>query len=176
MKTKKDINAKKIMLYISLGQYVFIFLYGLYYAIFGYTFEFYREKTIYGLETFISKIEDIWLDNIIDFNFIGIIELICTIYLIWYFIDTNKSTRKINIRKIVYIISIACWIIYALSGVYALFFGYNTGIITTHRVYGGEALVNALVMNLFIFSIIPILPISLIYIILYLKKKNSINT
>lgn len=53
------------------------------------------------------------------------------------------------------------------------------GLFDHTREYGIDALLHTLFWNLLSFSIIPVLPISLLYIIIYVivkkKEKNSIN-
>ena len=60
------------------------------------------------------------------------------------------------------------WSIYFLLGVYALFFGYKTGFFYKTTIYGFDAFKEAMLWNLLIFTYIPILPIALIYIVVYL--------
>ena len=83
-------------------------------------------------------------------------------------------------KKIFFVISIACWIIYFIIGIHAYFTGIDTGLFYTNMVYGMEAFKSALVLYGFAFSFIPVLPITLIYIIIYLvvkhkNKKDSSN-
>lgn len=174
---KKDTKPSKILLLISFCPYIYIICYCLYYSIVGVDIGIIEQDTIYGAEAFFNTLfEDCWIDNVLDFNILGLIIVCCIIYQIGYFINNYKSKHKLNIKFILYIISIACWILYALSGIYAFFFGYSVGIIETHKVYWGEALINSLLMNLIGFSIIPVLPISLIYILFYrFKIKDKVD-
>ena len=87
--------------------------------------------------------------------------------------------KKNKFKKILFYISMSCWIIYFLSGIYAFFLGYDIGgLLETKIGYGMLAMKNALLWNLISFSIIPILPISLLYIIIYSivnKRKTNIE-
>jgi hypothetical protein len=96
--------------------------------------------------------------------------------------ENNESTSKnISFKKILFFISILCWVIYFASGIFAFFFGSNTGggLFNPKMEYGIDALLHTLLWNLTAFSLIPVLPSSLLYIIIYVivkkKEKNSIN-
>lgn len=82
--------------------------------------------------------------------------------------------NKRNITKIIFYISVLCWIIYFALGIFAFFFGSNTGggLLYSTREYGMDALTHTLFWNLITFSIIPVLPISLIYIVIYIIVKK----
>ena len=108
-------------------------------------------------------------------------NIICITYQIYYIINNKKTEqveniqsknifKKINFKKIFFIISISCWVIYFLMCIHAFFFGFIGG---TRFEPGIEAFVNAFFLILISYSVIPILPISLIYIIIYLKKNKS---
>ena len=58
-----------------------------------------------------------------------------------------------------------------------IFGGLKAGIFSAGKIYGKEALVDALFWNLLGLTIFPILPISLTYIIVYsiLKRKEKTN-
>ena len=67
-------------------------------------------------------------------------------------------------------------------GIYSFFFGCYKEVAGTTIIYGVEALKVTLLWNLYIFSIIPILPVTIIYIIIYLlvnftekRKQNSLS-
>ena len=79
-----------------------------------------------------------------------------------------------SVAKILFYIAILCWIVYFASGIYAFFFGSNSGggLLYPTREYGIDALMHTLFWNLIGFSIIPVLPISLLYIIIYLIVKK----
>lgn len=107
----------------------------LYHAIFGYSYDLNGIEDNYGLEAICDFFGNYWLDNVFHFNFVSIVNTFAIIYPIYYFISSNKSKqakderrlRKINLRKILFVISITCWIVYFMSGIYAFFFGCNVG-------------------------------------------------
>lgn len=166
-----SLKFKKTMLYISFFPYIYLIFSSLYYAIFGYTYNNANAKTIYGIEAFFDNIVNrFWFKNFIMFNFIGFFCVCCIGYQIWFFINV-KNKKKLNIKKTLFIISLASWIIYFLSGIYAIFFGYKSGWFYKTTIYGFEAFKEAIFWNLITFSIIPILPITLIYIAIYLISK-----
>lgn len=193
----KNKNIKKILFYISLLPYAILFFMCIYYAIIGYDSK-YIENTYYGFDSVGIFLGDVY-DNIINlcFNPITLCIIILWIaYQIYYFIsfksdkkekvvakESNESTSKnVNLKKILFFVSILCWIIYFASGIFAFFFGSNTGggLFYPTMEYGIDALLHTLFWNLLIFSCIPILPISLLYIIIYVivkkkEEKNSIN-
>lgn len=163
---------KNVILHISFIPYLYLIISSFYYAIFGYTYSYACAKTIYGIDAiFDNIINRFWFDNFIMFNFIGFLCVCCIIYQIWYFIDimNRKEILKVrlNIKKILLIISLVSWVIYFLSGIYAIFGGYQTGIFYHTTIYGLKAFKEAMLWNLIAFTFIPILPITLIYIIIY---------
>lgn len=181
-----SIKTKKLILYISFIPYIYLIITSLYCAIFGYTYENIK-VTVYGIDAFLENIiNDFWFNNVIMFNFIGFLFICCLIYQIWYFTNMkgkneinkdNLNKKKINIKKGLYIISLLCWITYFLSGIYAMFFGYQAGFFVTKTIYGFEAFKAAMFWNLLGFTFIPVLPIALIYIIIYtvIKSKQRKN-
>ena len=145
-KTKKHI--KNVLLGIALLPYIIIMIMCIYYAITGYSIEFYGIKTYYGLYAigeFLSDVLGEIIDSVSDFptNLIIIPIIILWIgYQIYYFITfkrirkENKTeikgnhrniSKKITVRKIIFYICIACWGLYFASGIYAFFFGSSTG-------------------------------------------------
>ena len=190
---KKE-NIKKLILYISLIPYIYVLLMCIYHAIFGYDYGLIDIAPNYGFDAVGDVINEYWFDGIIaNFNYKSFFVILCLIYQIYYFITYKKAKttkneqsknkfNKMNSKKILFIISIICWIIYFLTGIYAFFFGSNTGggLFYPKMEYGIDALLHTLFWNLIIFSAIPILPISLIYIIIYLiikykNRKQAIN-
>jgi hypothetical protein len=175
-KESVNVKLKKIILYISLTPYIYLLISSLYYAICGYTYNYNGANTIYGIDAFLDNvINRFWFDNFVSFNFIGFLCICCVGYQIWYFINM-KSTKglnkkKLNIKKILLMISLLSWIIYFLSGIYAIFFGYERGFFYHITVYGFEAFKDAMFWNLIEFTFIPVLPITLIYIIIYFISK-----
>jgi hypothetical protein len=174
------VKLKKVILFISLLPYVYLILSSLYYAVFGYTYNFAGAETIYGSRAFLDKIINrFWFDNFIMFNFIGLFCTCCIAYQIYYLINIQRkktpvlSKRRLNIKKILFITSILTWIMYFLSGIYALFFGYKSEMFFSTNIYHGfEAFRMAMIWNLVAFTFIPILPITLIYILAYLISKK----
>lgn len=142
MKNKK---IKNILFYITLLPYVFVVFMCIYYSIAGYKYGLKLEYTGYGLKAVSKFITDVYVGIMeLLFNPITLCIIILWIgYLIYYFIDfksdkkendvvyskeSNKHIKKnINFKKIVFFISILCWCIYFASGIYAFFFGSNTG-------------------------------------------------
>ena len=190
---KKE-NIKKLILYISLIPYIYVLLMCIYHAIFGYDYALIGIAPNYGFDAVGDVINEFWFDGIItNFNYKSFFFILCIIYQIYYFITYKKvrttkkeqlksKFNKINFKKILFIIAIICWIIYFITGIYAFFFGSNTGggLFYPEMEYGIDALLHTLFWNLILFSAIPILPISLIYIVIYLiikykNKKQAIN-
>lgn len=186
----KKYKIKRILFYISLIPYAYTIIMSLYSAIFG--FEGFH-STYYGLKGALEFLNDFYFNNIVfSWKVWILILLIC--YQIYYLLTLRKGKKetvsreenankekRFSIKKILFIISIMCWIIYFLSGIYAFFFGSNTGggLFSHTMEYGIDALVNTLFWNLLTFSVIPVLPITLIYIIVFLivkykeKKKDK---
>ena len=203
MENKSKNYIKNILLGIALLPYIIIMIMCIYYAITGYSVEFY-EKMYYGLSALGEFLSDVWweiIDSLMDFptNLIRIpITILWIGYQIYYFItfkrvrkenkkelkENNRNTSKnINFKKIIFYISIGCWCLYFASGIYAFLFGSKTGggLFYPKMEYGMDALVSTLFWNLIAFSIIPVLPISLLYIVIYMivnkrkKKKEAIG-
>lgn len=192
----KNKNIKNVLFYIALLPYVILLFMCIYYATIGYGYN--LGNMAYGFVAVGQFLGDVYV-NIINmfFNPITLCIIILWIgYQIYYFIsfksdkkekvvtkEINVSTSKtINLKKILFFVSILCWIIYFASGIFAFFFGSNTGggLFYSTMEYGIDALLHTLFWNLLAFSLIPVLPISLLYIIIYLivkkrEEKNSSN-
>lgn len=187
----KNKNIKNILFYIALIPYVILIFICIYYAIIGYGYD--LGNKYYGFVAVGQLLAD-FLANIINMYFNPIILCIIILwigYQIYYYIsfrsdkkekivgkESNGSTSKsINFKNILFFVSILCWIIYFALGIFAFFFGSNTGggLLYPTMEYGIDAFLHTLFWNLLAFSIIPILPISLLYIIIYLmiKKKEK---
>lgn len=187
----KNKNIKDILFYITLVPYMVLVFMTIYYAISGYGYN--LGNTAYGVLAVGNFLRDVF-SNVIGL-FLNPLTLVIIIlwisYQIYYFIsyennkkeinkynkeNNKKNAKNINLKKILFVISILCWIIYFASGIFAFFFGSNTGggLFNSTVEYGMDAFLNTLFWNLILFSIIPILPISLLYIIFYIiiKKKK----
>ena len=189
-KTKKYI--KNILLCVALLPYLIIIFMCMYYAITGYGYN--LGNTAYGFIAIGNFLGDVLLDLWLDNPNITIPIIVLWIgYQIYYFItferkkkedkttlrEHSKNTSKnINYKKIVFYISIGCWCLYFASGIFAFFFGSPTGggLFNPEIEYGMEGLVHTLILIGVAFSVIPILPISLLYIIIYIivnKRKKK---
>jgi hypothetical protein len=169
MNTTKN-NIKKIILYISFSPYICILLYGLYCAIFGYNYDLPGSDTLYGLEAFVDALVNrVWFYIILGINVLTIVTVLCLVYQLWYFIQNNMNTSKKKVSRFLFFISLGCWACYFLFGIYSFLFGYKVSSFgNSHVVYGFEALQDSLLWTLIGFSFIPILPISLLIIVIYL--------
>ena len=195
----EKISIKKILFYLTLIPYAAFVVICIFCAIIGYGYS--LGKTAYGIVA-IGNFATEAFANLVSMFIYNPVIMIC-ISVLWigfqiYYLITFKRDRKdksigveegnakkISVKKIFFIISILCWCLYFATGVYAFFFGSNTGGGLFHhtREYGIDALVNTLFWNLISFTIIPVLPISLIYIIVYIfvkkreqKKSYNVNS
>lgn len=175
----KKTGIKKVLLYISALPYVYCAVMSLYHAIFGYSYPWsaYLEDD-YGIDGALAFLGEFWAliyDSIISLLLLGL----CIAYQIYYFINLKTKREKnekiekhkVNIKKILFYIAITSWIIYFMTGVHAFFAGAKDGLFSDNIVYGIEATQIALTWNLLAFTYFPILPISSIYIIIYLLMK-----
>ena len=186
-------RIKKYVLVLSFFPYLYILLKGIYYSILGY--ENYGNK---GLDALVDYLSCDVFGLVFEVS-AWVIFIICVAYQFYYFINVKgnkeknikdksseisveqeekRTEKRQKVRKVWFIIALMCWGLYLLSGVYAFFFGYDSGLFSTVKVYGFEGLCNALFWNIIILSIFPILPVSLIYIIVYIisnviKKKKE---
>lgn len=181
-KTKK---IKKIVLYICLLPYIWILIQCIYYGFVGYGYE--LGKTAHGLVAITNFLGEAFGDVsffFLDYPAFLFLVIIWISYQLYYFVSYKKEDvsktgkeRKWNLKKILFILSITCWLLYFLSGIYAFFFCSMTGggIFNPTMEYGFTALRAPLLTNILVFSYIPILPITLIYIIIYLiiNRKNK---
>ena len=78
-----------------------------------------------------------------------------------------------NIKKNWFIICCLVWVAYFGYGIYAYFAGYSSGFFGGPMIYGYKAFRDAMIWNLIGFSIIPILPATLIYIVIYLLNNKK---
>ena len=83
----------------------------------------------------------------------------------------KKQKTIINKRNVLFILSLSTWVVYFFYGIYISIVGYDTG--HFYKIYGMNAFLHAMLINLIIFTIIPILPFSLIYIISYLLNRRK---
>ncbi len=164
----KNKTIKNIIFYIALIPYAVLAFMCIYYAIVGYGYN--LGKNAYGFVAVGNFLPDVF-SNILD-KCLEPVPL-CTVvlwigYQLYYIIsfksdkkvpaaqeENAKGSKKISLRKIVFWISISCWGAYFASGLE----------------YGMDALADTLLWNLIRFSVIPILPISLLYIIIYVIVK-----
>ena len=133
---KKD--KKKIILYVTFIPYIYIVFSCIYYAIFG--LDFYAHRKVYGIEA----IGDFLGDFAWDFIDAVCNPLICILVVFWigyqiyYFVsfkkEKNESKKSFSKKTfsektkiVLFYISILCWVLYFLSGIFAFFFGSATG-------------------------------------------------
>jgi uncharacterized oligopeptide transporter (OPT) family protein len=84
--------------------------------------------------------------------------------------EENKN-EKIDIKKILYKTSILVWVIYFGIAIFSIPFGFKLDFFSVSIIYGIKGFLVALIWNGIKFSIlIPVLPLSLIYIIIYKSK------
>lgn len=170
----KNKTIKDILFYIALIPYAVLVFLCIYYAIVGYGYK--LGKTAYGFEAIGNFLPDVFSD-ILDKCLEPVPLCILVLwggYQLYYFIsfksakkvpmvqeENEKVSKKISLRKILFWISIACWVAYFASGF----------------ANGMDALADTLLWNLIVFSVIPILPITLLYIVIYvivnLKEKKK---
>ena len=141
-------DKKKILLYVTFIPYIYIIFMCIYHSIFGFDFTM-LDETDYGLEA----IGDVLGDFCWEFVEAVCNPLKCILVILWvgyqiyYFVSYKKEenenkksfSKKINfdkIKKALFYISILCWILYFLSGIFAFFFGSATGG-RTFRTYNG---------------------------------------
>ena len=153
MKDKKY----KIILYVSLIPYLIVLLISLYHSIFGYHLS-NLGKNHYGIDAFLDSINNIWFE-ILGSPILIILFILLVLYQITYFITNSK----LGFKKILLYLSILCWALYILSGIYHMIFGYCEGFFTCTNVYGIKALTSSLFWYGLAFTIIPVLPLTLIY-------------
>jgi len=169
----KNKTIKDNIFYITLIPYAVLAFMCIYYAIAGYGYN--LGKTAYGFLAIGNFLPEVFSD-IFDMCLEPVPLCILVLwvgYQLYYFIsfksnkkvpgaqdENEKVSKKISVRKIIFWISIACWVAYFASGF----------------ANGMDALADTLLWNLFVFSVIPILPITLLYIIIYvivnLKEKK----
>ena len=183
-------NKKKVIFYVSLLPYVYLILKCIYHSIFGYEYEFYHGKIEYGIDGAMEALNNFWFDNLFMFNYVTVIFIVCIIYQLWYFItrksnkevDNNNAKKKINLKKFFFILCILFWIIYLCYGIYSAIFGYEYEFLGNYHIsYGIKGLLDSLFILGIYFCIVPIIPISIIYIIIYTivyyreKKRSKSN-
>ena len=195
-------RIKNIIFLLCMIPYIFFIVMCIKAAIFGYNNVDYREP-YYGFIA-IGEYASYFGGEILDFCFM---PLNCCMFFSWiayqiYFIITyekkykvakdneqnekreedNKGTqvKKLGARRVIFFISIGCWALYLLTSIGAIFFGTSTGggLFDSYREYGIEGMKSALFWNGLALTIIPVLPCSLIYIIIYMivnrKKRNKL--
>lgn len=87
--------------------------------------------------------------------------------------DKLKIEKRERICKVIYKISLICWGIYLILGVCAFpLLPLEEDSILWVGEYGLEAILGTLLLNAVVLSIIPILPITGIYILVYFSSKR----
>lgn len=154
----------KIVLYITFIPYIIMLLISCYHSIFGYNYS-HTELSSYGIDGFMVSISNVWF-YILSNPLALILFAVVLIFQLSYLIFLGKK----YIKRILLCLSILCWIIYLLSGIYHMKYGFCDGLFTCNKVYGLEALTSSLIWYGIGFTFIPVLPITLIYIIIYIVK------
>jgi len=178
----KNKGIKNAIFCIAMIPYAVLVIMCIYYAIAGYGYN--LGKTAYGIVAIGNFLPDIFSD-ILDKCFEPF--PLCTAvlwvgYQLYYLISfksdkkvdavrekNGNASKKVSIRKIIFWISVSCWGVYFASGIVAFFD--EVGFFGSSIEDGMDALADTLLWNLFRFSIIPILPITLLYIIIYVVVK-----
>ncbi len=177
----KKVSLEKKLLYISFIPYIVYLLICLKNAIFGFCYN-YIDVCYYGIEGFLESFSTIFFDTI--FSFWAILLIIIVSYQLWYFIfrfktksEKHKSKKEVKnvsiLKKIIFILSIICWVLYLGSGLHSFFFGTCIGFLNCEMVYGFDAMLDTLFWYGILFSMIPVLPITLIYIIMYIIRNKT---
>ena len=191
---KKNLLEKKL-LYVSFIPYIVFLLICLKSAIFGVCYDF-MDECYYGLEGVKEAFNDLFFDFLFGPWFLLIVAII--FYQLWYFIfrfetkieknmkknsKANKKAEvddevvKFNLKKILFVLAVLVWIYYLGMGVYYFFAGTCVGMLDCEMIYGFDAMFEFYFLNGFMLTMIPVLPITLLYMILYLikDKKNKAN-
>ncbi len=190
MENKNKKYIKNILFGISLLPYAILIYMCICYAIGGYRYPG-GEGIIYGFHAIGILLKNVFFIWFITFALLPYSLPIVLIIVLWigyqiYYLITFKKSKsetenkienktknaikKTNFRKILFYIAIACW---------CLFFVYGISIFFSHVIIGKrilESFIFTLNWYLSAFTIIPILPISLLYIVIYVivnKKKMS---
>ena len=196
MENKSEKYVKRILLCIAFIPYIILICACLYYAINGYGYYDNNFRLpVYGLgaiENYLRNLLEGWSNLLVMFVVFPIIFLWIG-YQIYHRVikenkkelkDNNKDTSKsIKFKKIIFYICIGCWCLYFASSIFVFFFGFNAyGTIAREEfAYGTRGMLMALFLAGRALSIIPVLPISLLYIIIYVivnrrkKKKEAIG-
>lgn len=180
MENENKKYIKTILFGISLLPYAILIYMCICYAIGGYRYPG-EEGIIYGFDAIgivLKNVFFIWFMTFALFPYSLPIILIIVLwigYQIYYLVTFKKSNKenentikKINLRKILFYIAMVCWCLYFIYGIFVFF----SSIITGDGLL--ETLGFTLKWYLSGFTIIPVLPISLLYIIIYViinKKK-----
>jgi len=166
-------NNKKVWLIISLAPYLYAVIYSIVLA----AADSYGKAISTVFESFINELGFRFIDDfllgIFEKNPLSIFFIIALVYQIWFITQSKISFGKIKLSKILLILSIICWSLYFIYPIFAYFYGFSYTFFTTSTDYGFEAVKSSLIWNLIKFSIIPVLPISLIIIIVSIARGKS---
>lgn len=173
MKKKVKENLKKILLYFSTIPFIFAFCKATYHLLVGYCYE--TKICIYGFKAFFEVLADIVLNCTTNIGIL-FIYVVSLGYQIYYLIDVNNKLLKINFKckklnldykKILFYISFIPLVYILVHGIISAIFGYKIGFIYYSYIYGVDAFFDSVIMDSLTLSFIPVLPISIIYIIIY---------
>ena len=165
-------DKKKVILYVTLLPYIFAFFYGLYHAVMGYKFNLTGWETVYGLDAFMEAVLHLWDEIVLSVNgcaFVGLAG--CVAYQIWFFLSRAKRKNKFHLPFMLLLISCIVLCIPFLYGLRAYFVGESVGIMAGELVYGIAAVQRAMFWCTIALCVVPVLPLSILYLLLYGIKK-----
>lgn len=173
---------RKGLLYVSLSPLLYLIIQAMIPAISGQDYGGFLDEKSYGVEIFLEAFVDQWFHVLFSLNHLTLWFGGSMLYLVYYGM-TQVTGRSVKTslyhrpwKEVLFYIAIGVWIFYFLGGLHAMFWGYTETWFMQSSTYTGlEGFLNAMLWRGITFTIIPVLPFSLAYIIVYLLKGKRLK-
>lgn len=185
-------TMKIVLLLMSIAFYIYTVIMGISGAINGVNP---YGSTYYGMDAFKQVFTDYTVQAVLSGKLLGYWFMFSTLYIVYFVasykkeprenelkiklqgkeeIKTEESTTGESVKKVFFILSILVLGTFFLSAINAAVNGFNAGWFgTVDMVYGFEAFYEFIFMYGLLYTVIPILPCSILYIVTYLVKNKK---
>lgn len=85
----------------------------------------------------------------------------------------KRKESEIKVKTVLFVLSFLPITLIVLYSLFCMSGGYETGLFNTYTVYGSQAFSEAFLWTCLAFTIIPILPVMLVWQIVYIVRKIS---
>lgn len=144
--------------------------YSLFYKIENFALDWLGRWVFEGFENFLWYLPTI----AVLFQIVWLVNYIVHKKSIKKYEETEKQKEsESKVKTVLFILSFLPITLIVLYSLYCMFGGYETGLFNTYTVYGSQAFIEAFLWTCLIFTIIPILPLMLVWQIVYIFRKTG---